>query len=381
MPSALRTDDYLVEICGITLKRAEPYDFSKAQQLPNYRYFLERYCTLLTDLEAKHSKNQGSRVLAQKEVLKELRAIWCTLNVYPLKLKHLLRQFNIFFTKFHNRTCTKPEKRTPAWQEITIDKLYLNKLDCGLDILCKREEGRVEMENEWGVKMEKNDFEFYEDNCILKDGKCQRKMFSTAVDKAWLVHAKNRFQRWQEQERREAKEKEDAFNRRSLVGAELEKCFASIEGHASTESIPDKDDDFIPSFASPSQTPISPKPMLTRQTHSSETETKSENFPQIQIRSGTQRGLNKDIVEVLVTMESKFAVPTKSRELLCFIGNKLFQQDWKTAEEIEERPSENPSKKIKQDLSFTMPVRSTVMDYVKDAALLNFQYAAGGFQD
>ena len=48
-------------------------------------------------------------------------------------------------------------------------------------------------------------------------------------------------------------------------------------------------------------------------------------FPKLKIWHGTQRGLNKDIVEVLVTLESQFGVSAvKSQELHCYIGNILF---------------------------------------------------------
>jgi hypothetical protein len=169
----------------------------------------------LNDFVENCSKFQGSQGLAQTEVLKEFRAIWCTLNVYPKDLKNLKRSYTKLFHEFHRRVRETEEKRTPAWKELTKEKLNLNKLDWGVDLICTSAETRSKMEAEWGVKMETRDFEFYEDNCVPKEGKCPRKMFSTSVDKEWLVRAQKSFERWQAQERREMKERGKLFSRRS----------------------------------------------------------------------------------------------------------------------------------------------------------------------
>ena len=59
------------------------------------------------------------------------------------------------------------------------------------------------------------------------------------------------------------------------------------------------------------------------------TDSWKETFPQVPVRWG--QTLNKEIIECLVVMESCYKVEIrKSRELLQFIGNKLFHQEWIT---------------------------------------------------
>ena len=77
----LRKDDVLISVPDWQVKAVGAYDFTKAQQLPDYEYLYSRFFTILRDKGDKEKDRFSSAVY---QVVTEFRDAWITMNVYPM---------------------------------------------------------------------------------------------------------------------------------------------------------------------------------------------------------------------------------------------------------------------------------------------------------
>ena len=84
----------------------------------------------------------------------------------------------------------KIEKRKKKWNDEVTE--IVKNLNNGFDVRTFSSDGIKEMEDVFGVKMTKEDDDFYIDNCLLKDeeGKelemCKRLRWSAHKDNDWI---------------------------------------------------------------------------------------------------------------------------------------------------------------------------------------------------
>jgi hypothetical protein len=62
--------------------------------------------------------------------------------------------------------------------------------------------------------------------------------------------------------------------------------------------------------------------------------------------------------------------------LLAFTGNELFGQNWTVPDHSPKNHTPNPAEKVKVDLTYQMPARSTLQLFLKYASMLNFHHLA-----
>ena len=91
MEKKLRSSDTLLKVGEgseheVVIKRADPLDLSRAQQLPDIRHVLSRYFTLLDDIPLK----QVDRDRTARQVLSnEIWFDWIFLNLPPVEVKNI----------------------------------------------------------------------------------------------------------------------------------------------------------------------------------------------------------------------------------------------------------------------------------------------------
>ena len=83
-----RSDSLLYEVNEIEFYKCETLDSSKVQQLPTYRYVIERYLTLCGE---KPSNLKDKKLVVTTELVNELRSIWVYMNIPP-NLRKVVRE-------------------------------------------------------------------------------------------------------------------------------------------------------------------------------------------------------------------------------------------------------------------------------------------------
>ena len=113
----------------------------------------------------------------------------------------------------------------------------------------------------------------------------------------------------------------------------------------------------------------------------------NDSFPKKPVRTSF-KDIDRDIIEVMVTMESSYNVEQrKVAPLLAYIMNKLAGQCWEIpTEDLDmdnDAPDNTQKRKRKEirDLTFVLPSRNTLRKKLEDASLLNFQFVAQSIQN
>lgn len=161
----LRKDDCLISIPDWQLKAVGAYDFTKAQQLPDYEYLYSRFYTILHDKGEKEKDRFGSAVY---QVVTEFRDAWITMNVYPMSYTGIHNKFSKLLKDF-NTLVTRGEKtREKAWWKTRVETIRSSRKN-GVDIFSKSTDPETlkSMELLYGVKMTERDRDFYTDNCVI----------------------------------------------------------------------------------------------------------------------------------------------------------------------------------------------------------------------
>ena len=70
--------------------------------------------------------------MALIDIILEMTAIYICLNVYPCEERSLRGSFTNLFTEFHTRLRMNESKMTPKWNEITMNRIYLDRYLCNL---------------------------------------------------------------------------------------------------------------------------------------------------------------------------------------------------------------------------------------------------------
>ena len=222
--------------------------------------------------------NRVTRDEAYVMVAKELSSFWIYgLNIYP-KCESSVASL----IKKEHDNMRKLQKYNPKKKESDIEK-YNSKQQHGFDILTETASRRKQLENEYDIKMQKEEFDLYEDNCKkkkecscswtakIKCKDCPRQMISSdAVDKKW--------QAWLKRKQETDRKKEEA-SRKAKEESEIYKRDSSVHHKISDPEM--SDNEYYDEYhhpASPSQN----KPLYT-------------NFPKIPLRF-TKKELKPDIM-------------------------------------------------------------------------------------
>ena len=230
--------------------------------------------------------------------------------------------------------------------------------------------------------------------------KCPRKIFCAGVDPDWRRKVEKRQKLLEKKEEyaerkseriqaeKEALERSKAAELKTATGEEFDEeihC-GGIEKQDSGELFK------VPSRIEPSKVVQNMNQSQTTSTRSSSQQpanlSDTNQFPQKPVRTSF-KDVDNTIVEVMVTMESRYSVDQrKVAPLLAYIMNSLAGQSWEApTEENEEDEHENKSEAIQKrkrketrDLTFVLPSRKALRKKLEDAALLNFKHVAQTIQ-
>ena len=323
-----RSGSLLSELKSVKLYKCDILDLSKAQQLPTYRYLIERYLTLLKE---KPSNLRQKKNVVISELVRELRSIWIFMNISPHPRKVVHEKVTKYLEEFDKLRDYPKVKRSNLFNE-RFEKIA-SVLENGFDIKASNQTVIDKHVNLYGVLYGDEEKLLYNDNCVASEGNaCSRIRFCDDVYTSWWRATKARRDKWV---LKELKKRQDNVLKDQITLKKL-KDDAGMSSHSCTDDAgkvnePDfeKDYDFVPphyptvtktrprldSFASP-KTRAGPSLVDSR-----------SDFPQIPIRTG-YKTFNMDVEEALVMMESKFKVDgRKAPELLAYIADKLFKQE------------------------------------------------------
>ena len=189
MNAMSRSKSILAEIkCDlfeIQFTKLEKLDLSKIQQLPTYKYVIERYLTISTGLQQNLRKKQDT-VLT--ELTKELIEIWVFMNIPPKTFTNVKNDIKALVLNFNKLTWTHESKRKETWRSNMMSLIKI--LEHGFDIKEKISRSANEYIQMYGVAPGSDEDLLYEDNCC---NGCPRKVWCAGVDTAWWTEAKKRF--------------------------------------------------------------------------------------------------------------------------------------------------------------------------------------------
>ena len=368
-----------VQIKDVKFYRAEHLDHSKPCMLPTFRHLYQRFMTIKEDL----GKEVGAWKTAVEMVASEFIYDWVMMNVYTIALQNVAKKFDKNLTSFKSIKDWPAKNKGQKSYNDKADAL-LSQLDHGVDIFCKQEGPRKLQETEFGIKMTEQEYQMYEDNCIPRQitGQelCSRKVCTAGVDSKWLSAARDRQEKLEKKlyykHRRQLRLDREAEHTKLHVGDDAK---IQISAALDMQDTPEKDCDTEGNFAIPEANKATKRLDFSQNTE----------VPSIPVRIG-YRSVDPRICQLLVDLESKFGIEARrSRQVLAHIANSdLFQQQWeiKDWEEEEENnnseegdlnePNKKKRKRFTDDMTFVLPTRRTVAQYVKDAALLNFKHVA-----
>ena len=127
--------------------------------LPSERHVIEM---MIWALARREGKPQPSVAEAAKIVAEVLRDHWVWSNCYPKFVVNIKSQVQSLYLEFKGLRETRPQRQTENWKK---NKLlpFLERINRGFDIRTTDVTYLTRMEKEYGIKMEKEDKQFMED--------------------------------------------------------------------------------------------------------------------------------------------------------------------------------------------------------------------------
>ena len=336
----------------IQFKRQSRLDLTILQQLPTYRYVIERFITIKKDNQNIKGHNKKTAII---EVSKELIETWVYMNIPPRHRVKVQDMVTKLVETYDQLARTDEKKRGDSWKR-RIRELA-DKLNHGFDIKANDEKTIQACVDEYGVEPGEDELFLYEDNCT---GDCPRLRWCGGTDGAWYKKAQERRAKMDaaaaRKEKRESKVEEDQKKLSKLKAAST-----TIQPEVNDDEDIEEDED------------IGDEDYI----HSGKSMSKNEEelqFPQKSVRTG-YKSLDPDVMMALVVMESVFKVDArKAPGLLCFIANTVFKQKWIVTEDEETDDVGEPSskKRKRSDYEFALPARKTIAQMIKSFAILSF---------
>ena len=269
------------------------------------------------------------------------------MNISPQPRKVVHEKVTKCLEEFDNLRDYPKVKRSNLFNE-RFEKIA-SVLENGFDIKASNQTVIDKHVNLYGVLYGDEEKLLYNDNCVASEGNaCSRIRFCGGVDISWWRAAKARRDKWVLKELKKMKRQDNVL--KDQITLKKLKDDAGMSSHSCTDDAgkvnePDfeKDYDFVPSHY-PTVTKTRPRldSFASSKTRAGPSQVDSRSdFPQIPIRTG-YKTFNMDLVEALVMMESKFKVNgRKAPELLAYIANKLFKQEWIVSETDDKTDDEN----------------------------------------
>ncbi|XP_013414654.1 uncharacterized protein LOC106176709 [Lingula anatina] len=359
-------------------------EFKSTGKLPSGTQVIGRMLALCK----KPAKGQKamSRDTSSKIVANELRQDGISKNVYPMHERSVARKIKADYERFNDlrkmEQC-KEKTRTDEWFKSANDfNDMLTKH--AYNIRTNDPAYQKQLEDEFGVKMTKEDEAFYEDNCFG----CYKAVCTSTVPKHWKKKQKRKHEREQ-----------SAANKKAATVSSLEEQKRLDESEMSELLNTQIDSGEIdPLFTGPQMSNTSP--FQERKLRSSkddpnvkETDKKQGSpFPQIKIRTG-RRSLNESLMRCIVQCLAETRMsPDEVATVVVRVANMVFGQNWKKQNEKDDENDETESDEeseptesspsvpgvccLSNDLTFVFPSRRSIMRYLQDASYLSLEYVA-----
>ena len=362
----------------IVLYKCQPLEFDKVQLLPDLRHALSRVYTLKAE-----GQDDPTWLAAN-----QLSFDWIYANLPPYYESWINKLLEKEIKRIDKLRWTHPSKRKATWNK-EMSKLTTD-LDNGFDLRSNNQATLDLLTLELGIEVGTDEEHLYQDNCVpAENGKCSRKVFIAGDDKVWLKETLD--------EEKKLERRDDLFKKRQERIAKQKAALAlekSKKKNTDLESLDLGADEDTFEKENDTEFRVHPREELskvvqnlsgnpsvsTRATDSSKS-TRSALKP---VRT-SYKGVDNDIVEVMVNMESQYGVEQRQvAPLLAYVMNKLAGQIWEPptedseAQELEEKETTPKLRKRKnmRDLTFVLPSRKFIHRKLEDAAMMNFKYVA-----
>ncbi len=348
----------------------EVHEFKSTGKLPSGKIVIGRMLALCKKA-GKGQQKPMSREEASKIVANELQHDWIQKNIYPLHEKSIARKIRQDYEQFNK--FRKNEQRT---KRAKSDEWYRSANEFN-DRLTKHAYNirthdtayQKQLEDDFQVKMTKEDEDFYKDNCFG----AFRAVCTSTVPKEWTRQKKRKESRGRSAEKKRAATESRLTEQRKLDESEMNEVLATPIDNESDPSFRDLQ--------------TSKKSLFTdRKLRSSdETNDKADcscTFPQVDVRTG-RRSLNETLMRCVVQCLAETRMsPEEVSRVIVRVANMIFGQNWKLRNEDDEDQDENEEEsdddEIEQvsDLSNIFPSRRSIMRYLQDASYLSLEYVA-----
>lgn len=325
------------------------------------------------------SKHDANIIVAQ-----ELRDDWIRKNIYPMLERAVAKRIKCDYEKFVELRKSEKHKDKAKTVELVskLNKFNEMMIRHAYDIRCQNIAYQRDLELEFGIKMSGEDILFYEDNC-KGDYKAT---CSNTVPRNWVKQKKRIENRHNRLELKKCEMLEDSMMQEEIQHEEMRNNF---------ECIAMDDDEYrdphfmINTNETNDNEPSSMNRLCTDRSESMNT------IPPVFVRTG-RKTLNENLMRCLVQCLSEYKVTTSDLiGISVQIANTVFHQKWRIADSEkrgedqvdytdtssdtdDDNESENDRKRKRkaEDLSFVMPSRKCVMNYLEDASYMNLEAVA-----
>ena len=112
--------EFISESFDVRFTRREKLDLSRVQQLPTYRYVIERYLTVSNEFPS-NLKNKKDKAIT--ELTKELVEIWVFMNIPPKTFTNCRNDIKCLIQLFLKLLHAAISKRTDKWLSETLSMI------------------------------------------------------------------------------------------------------------------------------------------------------------------------------------------------------------------------------------------------------------------
>lgn len=387
MEKKLRSTDRSKDLLQQHYVQIEEYE--PKTKLPNGLYLMGRMLFLLKVPEKGTDARKVTKDIASDIVAHEVCMDWICKNVYPKTERAVAKQILKDYKTLQDMSDyeKKAKKLTENWKG-KADSFNLSMTKTAYDICSTDANYTKGLEEAYGVKMNKEDFDFYTDNC-----KGQYKATCLATIPSKWTKMKQR-----QDSRKQSEEKKTQISERAeteIIAARKLQYQESLIPDESANN--DAEDEPLAFKLDPASTSESSKPYILR---SSEAEVEDSvasesvsHYPKVRIRSGP-KSLNENVIRCMVQCLSDYKVSNRDLTgIMISTANMIFGQSWTLepevtdemeskvqgqGENIEDATQPPPRKRRKAlggaTLDYVFPSRRTIERYLEDAALLNLRY-------
>ena len=350
------------ELIGETF--VEVFEIKSTGKLPSGCIVIGRMLELCKQRTLNQNKSV-SREDASKIVAKELRLEWIKKNVYPKAEKTIANKICSDYKRFielrKNERC-KSKKKSADWYKKA--KEFVDKLTkFAYDIRTTDSAYQKQLEEEFKVKMTREDEDFYYDNCF---GKYVATCTAT-VPRDWERNKKRKETRELAYEKKRAATESQQMEQKRINSEEVSEVLAN--------PIDCQND---PSFE---------KPQISTQTINTDCNLRSSKeiseFPKVRIRTG-HRSMNETVMRCVTQCLAETRMSSMEvSKVIVNVANMIFGQDWTLTnekdnadDEVEIDEEQDEMEEHTSDLSFVFPSRRSIMRCLQDASYLNLEYIA-----